>query len=139
METIEKLGERLEAMEYRARRMERRLRWWRILACGLVVLGLVTLPFAGGTAQEQSTYEKALARRLAALEYKLVGYNELRNIPNFPDVRTGSHNIVVGRQNNFLALRLSWLFDGRRASIVVTSRQIVDEDLTLRLPGLLSA
>jgi hypothetical protein len=54
-------------------------------------------------------------------------------------VRTGSHNIVVGRQNNFLALRLSWLFDGRRASIVVTSRQIVDEDLTLRLPGLLSA
>ena len=71
MESIEKLGERLEAMEQRARMMERRLRWWRILACGSVVLGVVILPLVGGTAQEQSSYERALARRLAALEYKL--------------------------------------------------------------------
>ena len=39
MESIEKLGERLEAMEYRAHMIEKRLRWWRILACGLLVLG----------------------------------------------------------------------------------------------------
>ena len=71
MERIEKLGERLEAMEHRGRMMERRLRWWRILACGLVVFGLVILPLVGGTAQEQSSYERALVRRLAALEYKL--------------------------------------------------------------------
>jgi hypothetical protein len=50
MESIEKLGEQLEAIENRARMMERRLRWWRILTCGLVVLGLVILPLAGGTA-----------------------------------------------------------------------------------------
>ena len=71
MKSIEKLGERLEAMEHRARMMEQRLRWWRILACGLVVVGLVILPLVGGTAQEQSSYERAMARRLAALEYKL--------------------------------------------------------------------
>jgi hypothetical protein len=54
MESIEKLGERLEAMEQRAGMMERRLRWWRILGCGTVVLGLVILPLVGGTAQDQS-------------------------------------------------------------------------------------
>jgi hypothetical protein len=138
MESIEKLGERLEAMEHRARMMERRLRWWRILACGLVVVGLVILPLVGGTAQEQSAYERAMARRLASLEYKLqyisggvnevvitganlrivnglgstdttnglgnliVGYNESR-IPDGlgPDNRMGSHNVVVGKRNNF--------------------------------------
>ncbi len=137
MESIEKLHERVEAMEHRARIMERRLRWWRILTCGSVVLGLVILPLVGGTAQEQTSDERALAHRLAALEYKLqyitggvnevviaganlrivnglentdttnglgnliVGYNELRNNPNSPDVRTGSHNLVVGKTNNF--------------------------------------
>jgi hypothetical protein len=137
MESIEKLHERVEAMEYRGRIAERRLFWWRILACALLVLGLVILPLVGGTAQEQSGYERALARRLAALEYKLqyitggpnevvisganlrivnglgdtfttnglgnliVGYNELRNDPRSDDVRTGSHNVVVGVQNNF--------------------------------------
>ena len=139
MESIEKLGERLEAMEHRARMMERRLRSWRILTCGLVVIGLVILPLVGGTAQEQSSYERALVRRLAALEYKLqyisggpnevlitganlrivnglgmtettnglgnliVGYNEPRKFPPpaFNDVRTGSHNVVVGTGHNF--------------------------------------
>jgi trimeric autotransporter adhesin len=139
MESIEKLHERVEAMEYRGRITERRLFWWRILTCALLVLGLVILPLVGGTAQEQSAYERALVRRLAALEYKLqyitgganevvitganlrivnglgatdttnglgnliVGYNELRggDVPPFSDKRTGSHNVVVGSQNNF--------------------------------------
>jgi hypothetical protein len=137
MESIEKLGERLEAVEQCARMMERRLRRWRILACGLVVVGLVILPLVGGTAQEQSSYERAWARRLAAIEYKLqyvtgganevvitganlrivnglgdtettnglgnliVGYNELRFLSGDPNERTGSHNVVVGSENNF--------------------------------------
>src|SRR5262249_44304979 len=78
METMENLRERLEALENQARAFahqtraaERRLRWWRILACSSVVLGVVILPLVGGTAQEQSSYERAMARRLAALEYKL--------------------------------------------------------------------
>ena len=134
---MESIGERLEAMEQRARMMERWLRWWRILTCALLVLGLVILPLVGGTAQEQSAYERALVRRLAALEYKLqyitggpnevvitganlrivnglgatdttnglgnliVGYNESRIIAHEPDVRTGSHNVVVGDRHNF--------------------------------------
>jgi hypothetical protein len=155
METIEGLRDRLQALEkqtqalaHQTRAAEQRLRWWRILACGLLVLGVIILPLVGGTAQEQSAYERALARRLAALEYKLqyidggpkevvitganlrivnglgstdcidsqgepipdcpnglgnliVGYNESREIFDLPDVRTGSHNVVVGRQNNF--------------------------------------
>jgi hypothetical protein len=146
METMENLRERLEALEnqvrafaHQTRTAERRLRWWRILAVSSVVLGVITLPLVGGTAQEQSSYERAMARRLAALEYKLqyitgganevvitganlrivnglgdtetanglgnliVGYNELRggNVPLLSDRRTGSHNVVVGSQNNF--------------------------------------
>src|SRR4030095_1329950 len=86
---------------------------------------------------KQSSYERALVRRLAALEYKLqyvsggpnevvitganlrivnglgdtettnglgnliVGYNEQRNDRFAPDVRTGSHSVVVGSRNNF--------------------------------------
>jgi hypothetical protein len=138
MESIEKLGERLEAMEHRGRMMERRLRRWRVLACGLLMLGLVILPLVGGTAQDESSEYRGIRKRLAALEYKLqyitggvnevvitganlrivngldntettnglgnliVGYNEPRNNPALPpDKRTGSHNVVVGAQNNF--------------------------------------
>src|SRR5262245_36805743 len=31
----------------------------------------------------------------------IVGYNELRDAPNSPDVRTGSHNVVAGIRHNF--------------------------------------
>jgi hypothetical protein len=116
METIESLRERLEVLQNQvhafAKQMgdaERRLRWWRILACGLLVLSLVILPFAGGTAQEQSSYERALARRLATLEYKLQyidgGPNEvvitganLRIVNGLGDTQTtnGLGNLIVG-------------------------------------------
>src|SRR5262245_17731351 len=116
METMENLRERLEALENQAeafakqmRAGERRLRWWRILACSSVVLGVVILPLVGGTAQEQSSYERALARRLAALEYKLQyisgGANEvvitganLRIVNGLGDTETtnGLGNLIVG-------------------------------------------
>jgi hypothetical protein len=109
MESIEKLSERFEAMEHRARMMEQRLRWCRILACVLVVVGLVILPLVGGTAQEQSSYERAMARRLAALEYKLQyitgGTNEvvitganLRIVNGLgaTDTTNGLGNLIVG-------------------------------------------
>ena len=31
----------------------------------------------------------------------IVGYNALRNLPAFPDIRTGSHNLVLGDANNY--------------------------------------
>jgi hypothetical protein len=141
MESMESLRERVEALEYRAHLTERRLRWWRALTCGAVVLSLYSLPLASGKAQEESAAKPPkLEQRVAALEYKLahveggenevvisganlrivnglgatnttnglgnliVGYNELRNNPAFPpDVHTGSHNVVLGRGNNFLS------------------------------------
>src|SRR5262245_36617218 len=152
METIESLHERVEVLEHhiealtnRAHVIERRLRWWCILACGLLALGLFSLPLPSITAQEESSEYRAMRKRLAALEYKLqyvsggpnevvitganlrivnglgstdtinglgnliVGYNESRQ--EFPgctpmdpfcaDTRTGSHNVVVGRFDNF--------------------------------------
>src|SRR5215471_10643777 len=142
METIESLHERVEVLEHqievlihRSHLIERRLRWWCALACGLLVLLVATLPLPWSTAQEESAEYRGMRKRLAALEYKLqyvdggpnevvitganlrivnglgstgtmnglgnliVGYNELQ--PLLPNVRTGSHNVVVGSRNNF--------------------------------------
>jgi hypothetical protein len=116
METIEGLRDRLEALEkqtqtlaHQTRAAERRVRWWRILACGSIVLGMISLPLAGGTAQEQSAYERAMMRRLAALEYKLQyidgGPNEvvitganLRIVNGLGSTQTanGLGNLIVG-------------------------------------------
>ena len=164
---MENLLERVEALEHHLRTLaahthtvERRLRWWRRLACGLVMLALIGGALqAGPTVDAQS---KNLDDRLAELEDILrklkailahvtiakddagrieiilsgvnlrivnglgrtdcgseeepipdcpngsgnliVGYNEPR--PTFPDeedpnVRTGSHNVVVGQFHNF--------------------------------------
>jgi hypothetical protein len=150
MDNTQRLCERLEALERYVRRVEHRLRLWRIIACCLAIVGLVGLPLPTGTAQEKSSSreERGLAQRVEALEHKLVhitssrnevtvtganqrivnglgstdcedergnqipycpnglgnlivGYNELRNNSAFPDVRTGSHNIVVGKENNY--------------------------------------
>jgi hypothetical protein len=38
---MDHLPERLEALEQRTHTVERQLRWWRALACGLAVLGLL--------------------------------------------------------------------------------------------------
>ena len=92
MDSIEKLDERLEAMARRARIMELRLYRWRILACGSVVLGLVILPLVGGTAQEQSSYERALARRLAALA-PVIGEDKLQYITG------GANEVVISGAN----------------------------------------
>jgi hypothetical protein len=136
-ERIEALEQQMRAMGAHTRTVERRLRWWRGFACGVVLLGLVSLLLQSGTAADQ--HPAGMGDRMAALEKKLsamkfddaanevvisganlrivnglgstettnglgnliVGYNELRNIPDFPDVRTGSHNVVVGELNNF--------------------------------------
>src|SRR5215813_13555428 len=145
METMENLHERVEVLEHqmealihRAHLVERRLRWWCALACGLLVLLVASLPLPSSTAQEESAEYRAARKRLAALEYKLqyvsggpnevvitganlrivnglgntettnglgnliVGYNEERFLPGQGDnVRTGSHNVVVGEFLNF--------------------------------------
>src|SRR5262249_12829054 len=142
METMESLHERVEVLEHqiealihRSHLIERRLRWWCALACGLLVLLVASLPLPWSTAQEESSEYRGMRKRLAALEYKLqyisggpnevvitganlrivnglgatettnglgnliVGYNEPRQFA--PNVRTGSHNVVVGMEHNF--------------------------------------
>jgi hypothetical protein len=142
---------RFEALEQRTHTIERQLRWWRGVACGLIVLALLTWALPLGTAQENTSPggNRGLAQRLADLEHKLqhlssasaedgrpemvitganlrivnglgqtdcgpqddpipdcpnglgnliVGYNELRGGEN---IRTGSHNVVVGQFHNF--------------------------------------
>ncbi|MDQ3828419.1 MAG: hypothetical protein M3361_03730 [Candidatus Tectomicrobia bacterium] len=125
------LRHQTQALEAQTRTVERRPRWWRGMACGFLLLGLVSWALSPGTAQD------ALEQRLSALQDKLaavtfdaapnevvitganlrivnglgstnttnelgnllVGYNEPRG--GEPDIRTGSHNVVVGREHNF--------------------------------------
>jgi hypothetical protein len=150
---MDHLHERLEALEHQVqilhqqtRTVNRRLRWWRGLACGLLVLAGLTWALPAVIAQEDAWNrgQKGLAQRVAALEDLLkhfsrdgnevfiteanlhivnglgrtsctedsgepipdcpnglgnliVGYNESRG----GDIRTGSHNVVVGIQHNF--------------------------------------
>ena len=149
---MDHLQTRLEALERQMHTVNRRLRWWRGLACGLVVLGLLGWGLPLGLAREDSPEkdkdQKGLAHRVAALEKLLqhfsrekneifitganlhivnglgqtgcgpegepipdcpngmgnliVSYNESR-VPIFgeEDIRTGSHNVVVGSAHNF--------------------------------------
>ena len=57
------------ALQAHTRTVERRLRWWRGLVCGILLMGLVSLPLPSGTAQ--SPAEETLAQRVAALEHTL--------------------------------------------------------------------
>jgi len=160
MESLESVRERVEVLEQQIEDLTRqthliarRLRWWRALTCGAVVLSLYSVPLAPGTAQEEATAgaSEGLAHRFGALEEKLryitsgttaeglnevvisganlrivnglgstdcrdeqgepipdcpnglgnliVGYNEPRD--GEENIRTGSHNIVVGKEHNF--------------------------------------
>jgi hypothetical protein len=137
MDHMDNFRERFEALERRTQMVEQRLRWWRGIACGVVMLSLLSLALPSGKAADAPG--RGMADRMATLEKKLVamdfddaanevvisganlrivndlgstetinglgnlivGYNELRSDPNSADVRTGSHNVVVGENHNF--------------------------------------
>jgi hypothetical protein len=149
-ERLEALEQQTKAMETHTRTIELRLLWWRGLACGFLVLSLLTWALPSGTAQEEASEvsRKGLEHRVTALEKLLkhfsrdanevtiaganlhivnglgstdcrdeqfelipdcpnglgnliVGYNEPRLAPGQDNIRTGSHNVVVGSQHNF--------------------------------------
>ena len=132
---LDALESQVHTLSQQAHAVDRRLRWWRRLACGLGVLGLI-----GGALQASMPAEAPglpLPDRLAAVEGKLakltfnaatnelvitganlrllngmgvtettngtgnliVGYNEPRE--EGENRRTGSHNVVVGKQHQF--------------------------------------
>jgi hypothetical protein len=146
---MDHLQTRLETLEQQMHTVNRRLRWWRGLACGLAVLGLLgwglPLSLAREDLAEKDKDQKGLAQRVAALEQLLEHFSREKNdilitganlhivnglgstdcfadegneIPNCPNslgnlivgynepregenVRTGSHNVVVGQFHNF--------------------------------------
>jgi len=76
MESMDNVRERIETLEQQmkvigahTRMVERRLRWWRGIACGLGFLGLMSLPLQAGKAAEPQP--GAMAERMATLEKKL--------------------------------------------------------------------
>jgi hypothetical protein len=135
MDSMDNFRERLEALEHQTYTLARQARWWRGIACGVMLLALVSMPLQSGKAAD--TQPGTMADRMAAMEHKLsamafndaanevvitganlrivhglgstnttnglgnliVGYNEERG--DGTDNRTGSHNVVVGSQNNF--------------------------------------
>ena len=72
MESMDNVHKRIEALEQQMRAMgahtrtvERRLRWWRGLAYGLGLLGLVSLPLQSGTAADRQP--GGMGERMATL------------------------------------------------------------------------
>jgi hypothetical protein len=148
---MDQLQTRLDALEQQMHIVNRRLRWWRGLAGGLLGLAVLTWALPLSIAQEDTSTggPRGLAQRVAALETLLqhfsrknnevtikganlhlvnglgstdclneqfeeipdcpnglgnlvVGYNELRpEDQGVENIRTGSHNVVVGEQHNF--------------------------------------
>src|SRR5919201_1573194 len=71
---FEALEQRTEQMMHHNRTIERRLRWWRGMAAGLLILGLLSWALPSGKAQDASSAKGtgSLAQRVEALEDKLV-------------------------------------------------------------------
>src|SRR5215510_5998055 len=76
MDSMDNVRERIEALEQQmklmgahTRTVERRLRWWRGIACGVLLLGLVSLPLQSGTAADE--HPARMGDRMAAVEKKL--------------------------------------------------------------------
>src|SRR5215510_10663472 len=76
MESMDNIRERFEALEQQTEQLKhqthtlaRQARWWRGIACGVMLLGLVSMPLQSGTAADSQP--GAMAERMATLENKL--------------------------------------------------------------------
>src|SRR4030095_2010445 len=83
MESMDNFRERFEALEQQTEQLRqqthtleaqthtlaRQARWWRGIACGVGLLGLVSLPLQSGTAAD--TQPARMGERMATLENKL--------------------------------------------------------------------
>jgi hypothetical protein len=67
---MDQLHTRLDALEQQMHAVTRRLRWWRGLAGGLLVLAVLTWALPSGMAKDDPSDggEQGLAQRVAALE-----------------------------------------------------------------------
>ena len=76
MDSMDNFRERLEALEQQTKEMkthtrtiEQRLRWWRGLSCGVVMLSLLSLALPSGKAADAPA--RGMAERMATLQNKL--------------------------------------------------------------------
>jgi hypothetical protein len=78
---MDQLQTRLDALEQQMHTVTRRLRWWRGLACGAVVLAGLTWALPAGTGQQEPPDggPKGLAQRVAALEDLLQHFSRKDN------------------------------------------------------------
>jgi hypothetical protein len=80
---MDHLQTRLDALEQQMHAMNRRLHWWRGLACGAVVLAVLTwalpLSMAREEAPDKDKDQKGLAQRVAALEQLLKHFSREKN------------------------------------------------------------
>jgi hypothetical protein len=170
---MDQLQTRLEALEQQMHTVTRRLRWWRGVAGGLLVLAVLTWALPEGTAQEQG-----LPQRVAALEELLKHFSrkgnevfitganlhirnglgstdcfdeQVNEIPDCPNalgnlivgynepfvlgenIRTGSHNVVVGEGHSFS--RLGGMVVGRFNTISGDLAAVIGEFNTASGPG----
>jgi hypothetical protein len=65
----EQLKQHTQALEANTRAVDRRLRWWRATACGVIMLGLLTWALPSGKAADAPG--RGMAERMATLEKKL--------------------------------------------------------------------
>lgn len=68
----EQLTRRTQSQEAHNRTLERRLWWWRCMACGLGVLCLLGQSFVSGTARDYTTeHIKGLVHRVERLAHRV--------------------------------------------------------------------
>jgi hypothetical protein len=68
-ERFEALAQQTEQLKHQTNALARQARWWRGIACGVGLLGLVSLPLQSGTAAD--TQPRGMAERMATVEKKL--------------------------------------------------------------------
>ena len=77
---VDALERQIHTLHQRSRAVERRLRWWRGIACGLLVGALLTWALPSITAQEDARGgQQGLADRVAALETLLTHFTRVDN------------------------------------------------------------
>ena len=94
---MDQLQTRLEALEQQMHTVSGRLRWWRGLACGLVVLSLSSLTFLSGKAADAQS--GASANRLVDLHDKLEALESLLQHIEVVTTPEGLQEVVITRAN----------------------------------------
>jgi hypothetical protein len=96
-ERLEALEQRTEQLHQQTRTVERRLRWWRGFACGMVILGLKSWGLQASHVVLAAQVE-AMQHDIAALQAILWHMTTASNEQRDPEVvLTGAHLRIVNR------------------------------------------